>query len=154
MRRGGQRSSRGSVYRAVFAITFDPSRCLSPSLSLALHPFSVLAAVPFRSSWLASGRCAFVAPTIALPISVITACETLACTSFSSSSFSSSSSSLLRCAFVCYRPSWSFPPSLSSSSPRRLISRPRFFARLTSRSPPGNTRQATLMYECAWKRCC
>jgi hypothetical protein len=49
-RRGGQRSRVAlSVYRAVFAITFDPARCLSLFLLFATSS-SVLAAVPFRRS--------------------------------------------------------------------------------------------------------
>lgn len=48
MRRGGQRSRVApSVYRAVFAITFDPARCLS--LPLVLHLSSVLATVSLPS---------------------------------------------------------------------------------------------------------
>lgn len=54
MRRGGQRSRVApSVYRAVFAITFDPTRCLSLSLPLVLHLSSVLAAVSLPSLVLA-----------------------------------------------------------------------------------------------------
>lgn len=79
MRRGGQRSRVApSVYRVVFAITFDLTRCLSLFLFFLFSTFP-LSSRPFpfrRSSWLTTERCAFVAPTIALPISVITVCET------------------------------------------------------------------------------
>lgn len=81
-------------------------------LLLVLHLSSVHGrSLPFRrSSRLASGRCAFVAPTIALPISVITACETrvrlhllLHLPPLPSPSFF-----LYLRAFVPYRPSCSF----------------------------------------------
>lgn len=62
--------------------SYSQSPLTSPDVSLFLFfLFSTfpLSSRPFpfrRSSWLTTERCAFVAPTIALPISVITVCET------------------------------------------------------------------------------
>lgn len=89
---------------------------VSFSLSLILHLSSVLAIVLFRrSSWLASGRCAFVANDRAADIG-----------NYSLRNSRASPSpplSLSFCAFVSYCPSLSFPPP--SSFPRRFIFHPR-----------------------------
>lgn len=135
-RRGGQRSRVAlSVYRAVFAVTFDPARCLSLSLSPSRSPPLLCPRSRSLPSFILARfgtmrlRCA---NDRAADIGNYSLRNLRAPSSSSPPSSFPAALSPSRRAFVSYRPSLSFPPP--SSFPRRIIFHPRIAATNTAKS--------------------